>query len=146
MKVILRILLVFMLIFGSSTLSTNAGFFGDLFEESQPKVHIDCGEQDCNINTWIEVVKDSVNGIEKDRTLSEYVQDIVVYILWFISIIAVIYIIYAWFRILVWAWEEETLKKQKGTILHVIIWMAVIWLAYPIVKFIIDLLNSSPNP
>jgi len=146
MRTISKLLLIFILSFWVFSLNTNAWFFGDLFEESQPKVHIDCWEQDCNLATGIENVKDTVNGIEQDRTFSEYVQDVTISILSFISIIAVIYIIYAWFRILTWAWEEEVLKKQKWTILYVVIWMAVIWLAYPITKFIIDLLNSTPNP
>lgn len=143
MKIISKVLLMVILSFTTFSINTNAWFFEDLFEESQPKVHIDCGEQDCNINTWTELVKNSVTWIETERTLSEYIQDVVVYLLWFLSIIAVLYIIYAWFRILVWAWDEDNLKKQKNTILYVVIWISIIWLAYSIVKLIIDILNSS---
>jgi uncharacterized membrane protein YwzB len=114
-----------------------------MIEDWQPKIRIDCWEEDCNLDTGIENVRNTVKWIEQERTFSEYVQDIVVYMLSFISIIAVIYIIYAWFRILTGAWDEEVLKKQKSTILYVIIWMAVIWLAYPITIFISDLLNKS---
>lgn len=143
MKIISKVLLMVILSFTTFSINTNAWFFEDLFDESQPKVHIDCGEQDCNINTWTELVKNSVTWIETERTLSEYIQDVVVYLLWFLSIIAVLYIIYAWFRILVWAWDEDNLKKQKNTILYVVIWISIIWLAYSIVKLIIDILNSS---
>lgn len=146
MKIISKLLIILILSFWTLNISTNAGFFDNLISDSQPKLDIKCDWWDCNLQSWIENVKDSVNWIETDRTLSEYIQDIVVYILSFISIIAVIYIIYAWFRILTWAWDEEVLKKQKSTILYVIIWIAVIWLAYPITLFIINLLNSTPNP
>lgn len=145
MKIISKIFLVLILSFWILNLSVNAWLFWDMFWDSQPKVHIDCWEQDCNLTTWTEIVKETVGWIEKERTLTEYVQDITVYILTFISIIAVIYIIYAWFRILTWAWDEEVLKKQKTTILYVVLWMLVIWLAYPIVQFIINVLNSEPT-
>jgi type IV secretory pathway VirB2 component (pilin) len=145
MKIISRILLIFILSFWAFNINTNAWFFSDLITEAEPKVHIDCEEQECNLLTWTNIVRDSVTWIEKERTLSQYIQDIVVYLLGFLSIIAVLYIIYAWFRILVWAGEEETLKKQKGTILYVIIWLAVIWLAYPIVLFIVNILNQTPT-
>jgi hypothetical protein len=142
MKIISKILLIFALIL-SSWYSVNASFFNELmWNDWTAKVNVDCWEEECDINWWINIVKDSVNWIETERTFSEYVQDIVAYVLGFITIIAVIYIIYAWFRILTGGWNEETLKKQKSTILYVAIWIAVIWLAYPIVTFLMSVLNS----
>jgi hypothetical protein len=117
-----------------------------MFEDSQPKIRIDCWEQDCDLATGVENVKGTVNWIEQERTFSAYVQDVVIYMLSFVSIIAVVYIIYAWFRILTWAWEEEVLKKQKWIILYVIIWMVIIWLSYPIINFIVGILNATPKP
>lgn len=150
MKIISKILIIFIICLSSFNLNTNAWFFDDLFDDAQPKIDIwvDCWwvwEETC-INEWISIIKNDINSIEKDRTLSEYIQDVVVYILTFLSIIAVLYIIYAWFRILTWAWDEEVLKKQKSTILYVIVWMLLIWLAYPITLFIFDVLNSAPSP
>ncbi len=140
-KIISKVLIIFILSFWVSSVNASGWFFESLFWGNQAKVHIDCGSQDCNIESGIKNIKDSVNGIEQERTISEYIQDVVAYLLTFISIIAVIYIIYAWFRILTWAWEEEVLKKQKATILYVVIWIAVIWLAYPITKFILTVFN-----
>ena len=142
MKNLTRILLVVLLSFGLFATNTNASFFDDLLWDSTPKVHIDCGDKECNIDSGIEIVKDSVNDIEKERPFSEYVQDLIRFLLTFVSIIAVAYIIYAWFRIMTWAWDEETLKKQKNTIIYVIIWIVVMWLAYSIVKFVIQVLSS----
>jgi len=141
MKLISKLLFILILTIFSLNLNVNAGF-SDIFWTATPKVNIKCSGWDCNIKTWVEEVKKTINWIETDRPLSEYIQDVVVNILTFLSIIAVIYIIYAWFRILTWAWEEEVLKKQKSTILYVIIGMAVIWLAYPITTFIVWILNS----
>jgi len=99
-------------------------------------------DDECWIKEWIEKLQGKIDDVEEDRALSEYVQDIIEYLLWFITLIAVIYIIYAWFNILIWWWDEEKLKKSKSTILYVVIWMAVIWLSYSIVTFVIQVLNS----
>ena len=139
MKLFFKLFIIF--IFSIFSLSVNA-WFSDLFGWSSPKVNINCWGKDCNIQTWIEEVKWTVNWIETERWLAEYIQDIVLYILSFVSIIAVIYIIYSWFRILTWGWDEENLKKQKTNILHVILWMIIIWLAYPITIFIIWIFNN----
>ena len=147
MRILSKILLILILSFWAFSLNTNAWFFSDLLWDSEVKVDIwvDCWEewQQWCIDTWVEKVKDTVNWIETERTLSDYIQSVVAYLLTFLSIIAVLYIIYAWFRILTGAWDEETLKKQKTTILYVIIWIAIIWLAYPITKFIINLFSNS---
>ena len=141
MKIIYKIILSIFLVF-SFFVNTNAWFFDELLGNETPIAHPDCWGEDCNIDTWVKIVKETVNWIETERSASEYIQDIVAYLLTFISIIAVIYIIYAWFRILTSAWDEETVKKQKQTIMYVVIWILVIWLAYPIMKFIIDLVSK----
>ena len=141
-KILWKILLIFILTFWVFIINTNAWFFNDLFWLNEVKVPVDCGPQECNINGGILNVKYAIIGIIYDRTFSEYIQDVVAYLLTFTSFVAVIYIIYAWFRILTGAGQEEVLKKQKLTILYVAIWMIVIWLAYPITIFIINALNS----
>jgi hypothetical protein len=66
----------------------------------------------------------------------------VAYLLSFLAIIAVIIIIYAWFNILTAAWEEEKVKNSKKMIMYAIIWLAVIYLAWPITRFIIWIFSS----
>ncbi len=102
-----------------------------------------CTGDECGYSQWVGFIKPIIDNAETTKTLSQYIQDVVVYLLTFISIIAVIYIIYAWFKIMIWWWSEETLKKSRATILHVIIWIVIIWLAYSIVALIIDVLSSS---
>jgi len=142
MKFLFKLFFSFIMLFSIFNIThnvVNAGFT-DIFSHSS-SVTIDwCWAGWCNIATWIKNVEGKVNGIRKD-SFSVYIQQVTVQILKYISIIAVIYIIYAWFRILTWAWEEEVLKKQKSTIIYVIIWMAVIWLAYSIIAFIAKILS-----
>ncbi len=102
-----------------------------------------CNGWNCWYDEWVELVKDVLDDVEKSKTLSEYIQDVVKYLLWFVTLVWVLYIIYAWFKILVWNWNEDSLKKSKWTILYVVIWIVVMWLAYPIVSWLINILNES---
>jgi len=102
-----------------------------------------CDSNECGYQQWLKKVEWIVDDIEKSQTLSEYIQSVVIYLLTFITIIAVIYIIYAWFRIMIWWWSDDALKNSRKTILNVAIWIVIIWLSYSIVAFIIDILNTS---
>ena len=101
-----------------------------------------CGSEwiQCSLTKWIELLKWKIIWIESERPFSLYAQDIVVFLLWFITLVSVIYIIYAWFNILIWGWNEDKLKKSKNTIIYVIVWIITIWLANSIVMFVINIL------
>ena len=142
MKILLKIFLIFSL--GISVFNFSyANSLQDLISWWDNKINVDCATEDCNLKAWTDLVRDSINDIEKDRSARDYIQDVVIYLLYFVSLIALLFIIYSWFNILTAAWDEEKVKKSKTTILQVIIWIIVIWLAYPIVKWIIEVLNAS---
>lgn len=61
----------------------------------------------------------------------------------FISIIAVIYIIYAGFQLMIGAGDEEKMKKTRQIILYVILGIMIMWLAYPIVKWTTELIKKT---
>lgn len=112
-----------------------------LFNDSNEIMY--CKKWDCSLEQWTDIVKKGINDIEKTRKASVYIQDVVIYLLTFITIIAVIYIIYAWFKILISAGNEDDVKKSKTTILSVAIGIAIMWLAFSIVKWIINVLVSA---
>ena len=105
---------------------------------------------ECGLQQWIDTVGE-VGGFKRTKIddegntvtlgLSDFIQDIVAYILTFVSLLAVLYIIWAGFQILIGNGEEEKLKKSKTTILYVIIGIVVIWLAWPITIFVISALS-----
>ncbi len=98
------------------------------------------GNPECWLQQWIDAVGE-IGGLENDIWAADFIQEIVGYILSFVSLIAVIYIIYAGFQILIWNGEEEKLKKSKQTILYVILGIIVIWLAWPITIMVIRALS-----
>jgi PKD repeat protein/type IV secretory pathway VirB2 component (pilin) len=78
-----------------------------------------------------------------DKALSVFAQDIVRTFLGFISIIAVIYIIYAGFQLMTSGGDEEKTKKAKNIILYIILGIIIMWLSYSIVNWTIRLLGYS---
>jgi hypothetical protein len=104
-----------------------------------------CDNNECGYQQWVQKVQWLIGEAETNQTLSQYIQNVVIYLLTFITIIAVIYIIYAWFRIMIWWWNDEAIKNSRKTIMNVAIWIVIIWLSYSIVAFIIDILDSSSN-
>lgn len=121
--------------------SVSAGTFkdlmGDIFDSEVKNPY--CQNDECGLDQGINIAKAGINDIEKERSASEYAQDIVKYILSFITVIAVIYIIYAGFNILTWAGDEEKQKKSKDIIVYVLVWILVIWLSFPIVSWLIKM-------
>ena len=124
--------------------AVEAGFFDDFIWSSKPKVQICDDEGECGLIEWIDLAKDAINDIETDRSFSEYIQDLVQYLLTFVTIIAVIYIIYAWFRLMVDPGDDsEKVKRTKNIILYVIVGIIIIWLAWPITLWLLNLLGTS---
>lgn len=141
----MKLFAVFILSILSFTSTVNAAWLNDVFEDTNPRTPY-CQDDECSLENGIKVMKSWINDIEKDRKASTYIQDIIKYLLGFITLIAVIYIIYSWFQIMISAWAEDKVKKSKTTIVHVLIWIIVIWLAYSIVTFMMNILNVAPTP
>lgn len=56
---------------------------------------------------------------------------------WFIWIIVLIMIIYAWWKILLSKWKEETLKESKSVLIYVVIWLLLLAINYLILTIFI---------
>lgn len=60
------------------------------------------------------------------------------YFLGFVTVVGVIYIIYAGFQLMTGGGDEEKVKKARQIIIYVIAGIVLMWLAYWIVAIIID--------
>lgn len=137
----MRILVNFFLVlFTFSTFMFSDAFALSIFRDNSKIIY--CQDGECSLDEWIDVVKRDLNDLETNRTASQYVQDIIRYLLTFITIIAVFYIIYAWFKILTSAWSDDEITKSKTTIVSVLVWIVIIWLSYAIVTWIIWVVTS----
>lgn len=91
---------------------------------------------DKELFSWSERVSDDL--VWNPFVLNDAVSDYISYFLWFLYLIAVLYIIYAWFKILI-AWEDqEKVNSSKSTILAVLWWILVIFAADSIVKWLFE--------
>lgn len=134
-KIIFLVLLIL-----SSISFFNSSYALDIFTNSNEIIY--CKDSDnCSLEKWTQIVKNWINDIEKNKKASNYIQDVVKYLLTFITIVAVIYVIYAWFKILTSAWNDDDVKKSKTTITSVLIWIVIIWLAYSIVAWILKVVT-----
>ena len=136
MKYIIKIFIILFILlwFFSNINPTNASVFN-----IKDKIQY-CQWSDCWLKQWIKAI-DGIKDIEKGKKASVYIQEIIVKILNYVALVWVIYIIYAWINLLIWGWDEEKTKKSKQIIMYVIIWIIIIFLAGPILKFVIGILN-----
>lgn len=132
----MRILINFFLVLSMFSIFMFSDAFAlSIFKDNSKIIY--CQDGECSLDEWIDVVKRDLNDLETTRTASQYVQDLVRYLLTFITIIAVFYIIYAWFKILTSAGSDDEITKSKTTIVSVLVWIVIIWLSYAIVTWII---------
>lgn len=99
-----------------------------------------CKWNQCWIEQWVRSIK-NIDWIENEASASEYIQRVTKYVLWFLALIATLFIIYSWFVLLTSAWDEEKAKKSKTIIMYSIIWIIIIFLAWPIVDFVLNILK-----
>jgi len=135
MKLLLKIFLIFTLLFMWT--ATMASWWGN----ATPNVYL-CQWNTCSLEQWAIIAKDTIQTIETGRSFSEYVIDVIRYLVTFLTLIWVIITIYAWFVILTSWWDEEKLKNARKVVFYVILGIALIWFAYWIVWWIVSLLNQ----
>ncbi len=142
MKILYTFIILISLFF--VPLSVNAWIFDD---DSQGDIPYCEGNSCWWLEEWVEQVWWKLSWVVTDIWFSQYIQNIVTYLLTFVSVIAVIYLIYAWFITLTSAGDEDKVKKTKQIMIYVIVWILIIWFAWGILSFIIWLLwwNSWGN-
>ncbi len=128
-------------VFASASCGT--GWFNASCGATTPYV---CSGADCGLAGGLNSVTTAVGGQLTSKGIAEYAQQIIVYAMGFLSLIAVIYIIYAGFQMVTGGADEEKTKKTKAVITQVIIGIIIMWLAYPIVKWTINLVNRPGVP
>lgn len=98
---------------------------------------------DCNESSLTDILKASTKQRAQclwETNLSESTQimvDIINWANWFIGIAVVLLIIYTGARVLLSAWDEETLKKAKSSMLYIAIWLWLLVMNYMILTFFI---------
>lgn len=100
-----------------------------------------CQDGKCTLSWGSDATKIAVGATFSQKTISVYVTDIVKYFLGFVSLVGVVYILYAGAQLMLWGGDEEKVKKARQIIIYVIVWILVMWIAYWIVSIIINAIN-----
>ncbi|MDP2090082.1 MAG: hypothetical protein Q8K30_00665 [Candidatus Gracilibacteria bacterium] len=133
-KILSIILLIFILFssFGSTCSARNS-----LFNNTTNQIPYCNDGDDCGLREGIKAIE-NIDGIENNRSASEYIQDILGYILSFLALIAIIIIIYSGIVLLTGLGDQEKLTKTKNIILYAVFGLVIIFLAGPFIKFVIS--------
>ncbi len=115
-----------------------ADAIGSVFEKSRETIPYCEPGQNCSLKAGSDIVADGVNDIVKDRTASQYAQDVAANVVAVLSIVGVLFIIYAGFLYLTANGEEEKTGKAKSIIVSVLIGFVIVFLAWGIVSFVTD--------
>lgn len=78
-----------------------------------------------------------IPGLKDTNTIDVSVQNWIVYLFWFLFLVATIYWLYWWFLIFTAADDDDKVKKWKTAIVQALIWIVIIFLAGPLVEFFI---------
>lgn len=97
----------------------------------------------CTLDGGLEAAKTAMGSDVTDKGVVEFSQDIIVYLLGFISLIAVCLILWSGFRILTSGGDEKAMEDSKKTITYIALGMILMWLAYAIVSWIMSLLDQT---
>ena len=132
MKKILQIITLILCLFSISIVSANLWIFED--ENSM----LYCAEwDDCSIEAWADAIKENLDWkIQTEWSAVDYATNLTKQILSYVSLIAVLIIVFSWFRILTSAGSDDEIKKQKKVITWVFIWIILMWTSRAIVLFI----------
>lgn len=140
-KLLIWLMLIIGIIFWNSSI-VSAGLIEDLFDSGWPAAHV-CQGDECGWDDWVEAVRGAIEWAETQKPASQYIQDIVNYLLSFLAIVWVLYIIYAWFNILTAGWDDDKVSGSKKTITFVAVGLLVIFLASSIINFIFSIFDET---
>jgi hypothetical protein len=132
------------LIFISSSqnaVAANCGWWGLGFDCPTPWQIQYCQDGKCTLSWGQDAVRIAVGTTFTQKTISVFISDMVLYFLSFVTIVAVIYIIFAGFQLMTWGGDEEKTKKARQIIIYVIAGIVLMWTAYWIVAIILDALK-----
>lgn len=97
-----------------------------------------------DMNLWQDKVDDSLKWNDSSD-LPSIIEDIVYYLVWLLFFCAVIYWLYGWFMILTSGGDEERAKKWRKIIIFMIIGIIVMFLAWTLVSWVMDVMTDEIN-
>ncbi len=89
---------------------------------------------------WEEKIRDNIQST--NRNLAFSVEKYIEYLLGFLLFVAVVYWLYWWALVLTASWDEEKVKKWRKSLFMALIWIVIIFLAWPLVRFLVDLYKT----
>jgi small-conductance mechanosensitive channel len=86
---------------------------------------------------WTQQCKDTALGNPDLGATTKIIATVLQYMTWFVGIITIILIVYAWFMIVTSNWDDGKVKKWKSVIKYIIIWIVMIAASVLIFNFML---------
>jgi hypothetical protein len=95
-------------------------------------------------DTEVAAVNISTLGTNENKnwSLIDVIKNAINWVLWMLSLIALILCLWWWFQIVTAAWDEWKQKKWMSVLKHAAIWLVVIWLSWFVVTIVFRLLRG----
>lgn len=118
----------------------------NIFEKTKQEIPYCQDGQNCSLKSGSDIVATGVHDLVTNESASQYVQRIAGNVVMVLSIVGVLFIVYAGFMYLTAGGDDEQTKKAKDIIKGVVIGYIIIFLAWSIVAFITQkILKPAPT-
>jgi len=75
-------------------------------------------------------------GVQKGSSIIDIIKSVINRVLWLLSLIVLVLMLYGWFKMITAAGDETKYKEWFKVLKQAAIWLAVIWLAWFIVSIV----------
>jgi len=80
---------------------------------------------------------------DNESTLLDIIQNAINWVLWMLSLIALVLCLWGWFQMLT-AWSDDSKVKSGTKILkNAALWLAIVWLSWLIVSFVFRIIGKT---
>lgn len=123
------------------TYAAGSCWFQFTCNQSDPAAIEYCSDGKCTIQDGTTAASNAVGNLMSKKTIEVYVAETVKYFLSFTTLIAVVYFVYAGFRLMTSGGDEEQAKKTRKIMIYVVAGIVLIWMSYWLVLIVINTLT-----
>lgn len=92
---------------------------------------------------WVNTIWTSNTQEGGDARIIDTIRNAINWILWMLSLIALVLCLRWGFQMLTAAWDESKVKTWTKVLKHAAIWLAIIWLSWLLVSFIFRIVGKT---
>ncbi len=92
---------------------------------------------------WEARISEDLYDKNNEKSLADNIEVFLIYLIWFLYLLAVVYWMYWWFIILTASSDDEKVKKWKTIVIQAVLWLIVIYLSSTIIRLVLDIYTKT---